>query len=144
MSVVGELGTGGVVVDFRFAGSNSRAGRRAYDWRCGGLARQFLYVRAERLQQHRWHHHSGSRRTSFTSTPAVLLTTRLLVVVPPPRWLQVEIKKYISGLDRKLEARRLEVKARQNKAQQRLSKLQEELSLKAQVRADTSLVLLAR
>jgi len=50
--------------------------------------------------------------------------------------LQAEVKKQVAALDRKLEARRQEVKTRQDKAKWRIAKLAEELSLKAQAEGD--------
>lgn len=50
--------------------------------------------------------------------------------------LQAEVRRQVANLDRKLEARRLEVKVRQEKAKWRLTKLQEEMSLKAQAEGD--------
>jgi hypothetical protein len=50
--------------------------------------------------------------------------------------MQLEVRKHLALLDRKLEARRLEVRARQEKAKWRLAKLQEEMQLKAQAEGD--------
>jgi len=50
--------------------------------------------------------------------------------------MQLEVRKHLALLDRKLEGRRLEVRARQEKAKWRLAKLQEEMQLKAQAEGD--------
>ena len=50
--------------------------------------------------------------------------------------MQLEVRKHLALLDRKLEGRRLEVRARQEKAKWRLVKLQEEMQLKAQAEGD--------
>jgi hypothetical protein len=50
--------------------------------------------------------------------------------------MQVEVRKHLANLDRKLEARRLEVRTRQEKAKWRIAKLQEEMQLKAQAEGD--------
>jgi hypothetical protein len=50
--------------------------------------------------------------------------------------LHADLRNAISTLDKKLEARRLEVKSRQERAHFRLAKLQEELALKAQAEGD--------